>query len=120
MRVAVCCPEANEARWICQKISDRAAETHLSAEPVSFSTEDELWRAFAPGRFRGVVVGYGDVKGFLCARRLREEDGLCRVILLDDTDRYAIRGLRIHLTDFLVRPLEERRFHKAVDHLFAR
>ena len=47
----------------------------------------------------------GDVKGFLCARRLREEDSGCRVILLDDTERYAIRGLRIHLSDFLLRPL---------------
>ena len=40
------------------------------------------------------------------------------MILLDDTDRYAIRGLRIHLTDYLVRPLEERRFRAAMDHLF--
>ncbi len=120
MRVAVCCPEGNEARWICRKITDRAAETHLKAEAVPFATEEELWQAFAPGRFRGAVVGYGDVKGFLCARRVREEDGMCRVILLDDTDHYAIRGLRIHLTDFLVRPLEERRFCAAMDHLFGK
>ena len=46
-----------------------------------------------------------------------QEDSACRVILLDDTDRYAIRGLRIHLTDYLVRPLEEYRLRSAVDHL---
>ena len=51
------------------------------------------------------------------ARRLREEDRNCRVILLDDTDRYAIRGLRIHLTDFVVRPLEEQRFRSAADRM---
>ena len=48
---------------------------------------------------------YGDVRGFLFARRVREEDSGCRVILLDDTDRYAIRGLRIHSGDFLIRPI---------------
>ena len=117
MRVAVCCPEEREAGWICQRIRERAAETHRSAEAVPFASEDALWRAFEPGRFRGAVVGFGDVQGFLCARRVREEDSGCRVILPDDTDRYAIRGLRIHLTDFLVRPLEERRFRAALDHL---
>ena len=119
MQVAVCCPGARETRWICKKIEERAAETRRSAEAVPFHTEEELWQAFAPGRFRGAVVGYGDVKGFLCARRVREEDEGCRVILLDDTDRYAIRGLRIHLTDFLVRPLEDGRFRAAVDQLLA-
>ena len=117
MQVAVCCPGAGEIRWICEKIEKRAAETRHSAEAVPFPTEEELWRAFAPGRFKGAVVGYGDVKGFLCARRVREEDGGCRVILLDDTDRYAIRGLRIHVTDFLVRPVEDRRFRAAADQL---
>ncbi len=118
MRIAVCCPESNEALRICQEIEKRAAEAHRSAETERFLTEEALWRTFTPGRFRGAVVGYGDAKGFLCARRMREEDSACRVILLDDTDRYAIRGLRIHLTDFLVRPLEERRFRAAMDHLF--
>ena len=62
-------------------------------------------------------MGYGDVKGFLCARRIREEDKACRVILLDDTERYAIRGLRIHLSDFLLRPLEDERLRMAVRRL---
>ncbi len=118
MRVAVCCPETKEALWICNKIEERAAMTHKRAETESFPSENALWQAFSPGRYRGAVIGYGNVKGFLCARRMREEDNGCRVILLDDTDQYAIRGLRIHLTDYLVRPLEENRFCAAVDHLF--
>jgi hypothetical protein len=39
------------------------------------------------------------------------------VILLDDTDRYAIRGLRIHLTDYLVRPQADERFSAAMRQL---
>ena len=118
MRVAVCCPESKEALWICSRIEQRAAENHWNAETVLFPSEEALWQTFAPGQFRGAVVGYGDVKGFLCARRMREADRRGRLILLDDTDRYAIRGLRIHLTDYLVRPLEELRFRTAVDQLF--
>ena len=119
MQIAVCCPNAEEAAQIGRIIEEQAAKTKRGAEAVAYCSEDALWREFAPGRFYGAVVGYGDVKGFLCARRVREEDPECRVILLDDTDRYAIRGLRIHLTDYMVRPLEETRFRTAAERLFS-
>ena len=119
MQIAVCCPNAQEADRIGRIIEEAAAQASISAEPVAFCSEDALWSAFEPGRFQGAIVGYGDVKGFLCARRVREEDRDCRVILLDDTDRYAIRGLRIHLTDYRVRPLEESRFRAAALRLFS-
>ena len=118
MHIAVCCPSAEETRRICRIIEEAANAAHTGAQTVEFRSEDALWSAFAPGKFRGAVVGYGDVKGFLCARRLREEDKACRVVLLDDTDRYAIRGLRIHLTDYLVRPLEEQQFRTAMERIF--
>ena len=114
MQVAVCCPDTEEADRICRIIEDTAAEVHQSVEAVAFSSEAALWRAFLPGCFRGAVIGFGDVQGFLCARKLREADSACRVILLDDTERYAIRGLRIHLSDFLLRPLEEARLNAAI------
>ena len=117
MRIAVCCAGADEARRICMGIKTCAAGLHRDAEPSPFLSEAEFWKEFQPGRFRGAVVGYGDAKGFLCARRVREEDRDCRVVLLDDTDRYALRGLRIHLTDYLVRPVEDERLQAAVDRL---
>ena len=118
MQIAVCCPSSEEVRRICSILGELAAAAHKGVETVAFRSEDALWREFEPGKFHGAVVGYGDVKGFLCARRLREEDRACRVILLDDTDRYAIRGLRIHLTDYLVRPLQDRQLRTAMERIF--
>ena len=117
MHFAVCCPDETERRRICSIVAEQAAANHRYVEITDFSTEETLWQAFQPGRFRGALVGFGDVRGFLCARRLRESDSACRVILLDDTDRYAIRGLRLHLSDLLVRPLEEDRLRAAIDRL---
>ena len=117
MQVAVCCPEENEVRRICSIVEEQAARAQRNVEALGYCSEDALWRDFRPGRFRGAVVGLGDVKGFLCARRLREADSACRVILLDDTDRYAIRGLRLHLSDLLVRPLEDRRLRAAIERI---
>jgi DNA-binding LytR/AlgR family response regulator len=118
MQIAVCCPDGEEARRISRIIEQQAAKALIGVQVESFRTEDALWRVFAPGRFAGAVIGFGDVQGFLCARRVRESDRDCRVILLDDTNRYAIRGLRLHLTDFLVRPLEDERFRAAAARLF--
>lgn len=118
MRFAVCCSDADELRRIGSFIGKYAAGIHRYAEIDEFRTEEALWSAFEPGKYRGAVVGYGDVKGFLCARRLREEDSGCRVILLDDTERYAIRGLRIHLSGFLLRPFEDERLRVALGSLF--
>ncbi len=119
MQIAVCCSDEAELRRIALAVEALSAETGRSAAVAAFPTEGALWREFRPGRFRGAVVGYGDVKGFLCARRIREEDKACRVVLLDDTERFAIRGLRIHLSGFLLRPLEEERLRTAVRRLLA-
>ena len=117
VRIAVCCPNAQEVGWICRIIGEQAVLAHKSAAADPFSSEEAFWRVFEPGRFFGAVIGWGDIRGFLCARIVCEEDRACRVIALDDTDRYAIRGLRIHLTDYLVRPLEEARLRAAADRL---
>ncbi len=113
-QIAVCCADAGEAYRICRITEEQAAVYSVNVASCRFETEEALWRGFEPGRFRCAVVGYGDAKGFLCARRLREEDPGCHVILLDDTDRFAIRGFRIHLTEFLVRPLREQQLRAAI------
>ena len=53
-------------------------------------------------------VGFGGNTGFLQARVLRERDHGCRIILLDDTQQFAVQGVRIHCTDFILRPVEFR------------
>ena len=117
MRIAVCCPGAEEVHRICAAMEAWAARNRRNAEVVPFRSEDAFWHSFSPGGYQAAFVGWGDAQGFLCARRLREEDGACRVVLLDDTDRYAIRGFRIHLSDFLVRPLTEQQLRAAVRRL---
>ena len=117
MRFAVCSSDENEIGRICSLLGDCSADVKERITVERFRSEREFWEVFRSGYFRGVVVCYGDVRGFLLARRVREEDPECRVILLDDTDRYAIRGLRIHLCDYLVRPLEDCRLRAALERL---
>ena len=47
-------------------------------------------------------MGAGGAQGFLTARRLREEDRACQVVLIDDSDRYIMHSYRIHTAGFVV------------------
>ena len=114
MRIAVCSSDENEIGRICSLLDACAAAASKAVTTDVFRSEGPFWDAFRPGCFYGAVVCYGDVKGFLLARSLRERDSGCRIILLDDTDRYAIRGLRIHIDDFLVRPIDNDRLRAAL------
>lgn len=117
MRFAVCSSDENEIERICSLLGECSSGRGNMVTAVVFRAEEGFREAFRPGYFRGVVIGYGDQRGFLLARRVREEDNDCRVILLDDTDRYAIRGLRIHLDDFLIRPVEDYRLRAALERM---
>ncbi len=117
MRFAICSSDENEIGRISSLFRECTAKARSGATALAFRSEDAFFEVFRPGYFRGVVAGYGDVRGFLFARRVREEDSGCRVILLDDTERYAIRGLRIHLSDYLVRPLNEDRLREALERM---
>ena len=39
---------------------------------------------------------------------LRERDHNCRIVLVDDTQQFAVQGVRIHCTDLIIRPVEFR------------
>lgn len=117
MQIAVCSSDENEIGRICSLLGECSDAVRRQATAKVFPSEDLFWNAFQPGCFYGIVVCYGDVRGFLFARRVREEDSGCRIVLLDDTDRYAIRGFRIHLNDFLIRPVGSDRLRAALSRL---
>ncbi len=114
MRIAVCSADEREIARICSLLDVCAAAVRRRVTAEAFRSEDRFREVFRPGYFYGVAVCYGDVRGFLLARSVREQDSGCRMILLDDTERYAIRGLRIHIDDFLVRPIDNDRLRAAL------
>ena len=48
-------------------------------------------------------------------RRQRERDPACKIILVDDTQEFAIRGMRLHCTDFILRPVEFRHIVRSMN-----
>lgn len=117
MRIVIGGPGEQQTALLRAQISQCLARRGMAAELVPASSPARLRELFVAGAFQGAIIGFGSTEGFLCARWLRETDPECRVVLMDDTERFAIQGLRLHLSDFLVRPCGSERLCKAMERL---
>ena len=115
MRLAVCGVSRAETDQICGCIRQYCADRRMAVELCPLESMEVFWRDFVPGAYSFAVLGEEDTAGFLAARRLRERDRRCRILLISDTDRYALQGVRLHLTDFLLRPVSRARLERGLD-----
>lgn len=115
MRAAVCGGSPAETDSLCQRLAGLGAARRLRLEPYPVSDVEAFLRDFRPGVCRVVYLALGSPSGFLAARRLRELDRQCGIVLIDSTDQYAIQSYRLHLTDFLVYPVSDRDLERSVE-----
>ena len=113
MVIAVCENNAASAGQLAEWIRQYCRLYELPAEVRCFLSAE----SFAPwmGHCEIAYIAFGGDTGFLQARLLRERDRDCRIILADDTTAYAVRGVRIHCTDFLCKPLEFRQVVRSMN-----
>lgn len=106
MNIAVCETSAAAAEQLCGWIEQYCRLYHVPAvlecflSPAAFSDYK--------GRFSIAYLCSGGRAGFYQARQLRERDPDCKIILVDDTQEFAVQGMRLHCTDFILRPVEFR------------
>ncbi|MBQ2697499.1 MAG: hypothetical protein IJF59_02390 [Clostridia bacterium] len=112
MLVAVCTRDKAEqeslSKWIRQycEVYGIACDLFVAAAP------EEL---FQPGHsFQLVFSGLGGQEGFNLTRRLREADKRCRIVMIDDTAQFAIQGIRLHVSDYIVRPVDFKKLARAM------
>ena len=118
MRVAVCGGCAGEVEQICSWVSQYCQVCGCPVELCPIGTVKQLRQDTRS--FYAAFIGFGDSAGFLAARELRDRGRQCRIVLIDDTSRYVIRGHRIHATYFIVRPLEMWHIVRSMDLIMGR
>ena len=114
MLLAVLTDSRTEAEALCARIRDTRPGRADRVTPVPFSARDGFFAALVSGDCRAAVVATGDSAGFLAARRLRELDRRCPILVIGDTERYALQCVRIHVTGFLVRPVSDEQLERGV------
>ena len=106
MNIAVCENSRTTAEqlrgWVQQycTLYDIPAVLRCFLSPSEFSNRKEC--------FHIVFMAFGGITGFSQARQLREADQDCRIIMVDDTQEFAVRCVRLHCTDFILRRVEFR------------
>lgn len=119
MRIVVCAGTQAGAERLCTWIEGRCRQHRLHWEVLAVVGLEAFWTQYAPDRIQCLYLDVGDASGFAAARRLREGNKNCPIVLVSDTDRFAIRSLRIHVTDYLIHPLSQVRVERSVDRVLS-
>ena len=106
MNIAVCENSTHGAEQMRVWIEQYCRLYHIPAALECFSSSQAF--STRQGRFDIVFLCAGGSAGFCQARQLRERDSNCKIILVDDTQEFAVQGMRLHCTDFILRPVEFR------------
>ncbi len=87
-----------------------------SAEPaiLRFATAQGFYEAADACRFDALFFAQDGPEGFLAVRGVRERARELPIVFITDTDSYAVHGFRLHLTDYIVRPVEFRHIVRAM------
>lgn len=113
MRIAICENNAAGATQLCGWIEQYCklywipADLECFLSPMAFSSHE--------GHFNIVYLCFGGNTGIYQARQLRERDPDCKIILVDDTQEFVIQGMRLHCTDFILRPVEFRHIVRSMN-----
>lgn len=113
MNIAVCENSAAAAKQMRIWIEQYCKLYHVPAVLECFFSS----AAFAAHKqpFDIVYLCSGGNAGFYQARQLRERDSNCQIILVDDTQEFAVQGMRLHCTDFILRPVEFRHIVRSMN-----
>jgi len=112
MRIAVCVKELREQELLSKWIGQYCDVYYKSCDLFATAEPEDLFRANRS--FHVAFLGMGGQEGFLLSRRLRDADKECRIVMIDDTDKYAIQGLRLHVSDYIVRPIDFKKVARAM------
>ncbi len=114
MRIGVCDGNADSRKQLLQWIQAYCGACGADSEITGFRTAEELYHASSLRRFSVVFIALDGPEGFLSARRFRETDKRVKLVFISDTDRFAVNGVRLHFTDYIVRPAELRHIVRAM------
>lgn len=114
MRIVLCIAGMAESAQLSRWLSQYCQLYGASASILTCSKAEQLFDMMRSEGADVVFMGLGGPEGFLTARRLRELDRDCRIIYVDDTQTYAVRGVRLHFTDFILRPVEFKHIVRAM------
>lgn len=112
MRIAIYSRSIREGEELGRWIDQFCRTDGVACDVFHLARPEELFRSDMD--FHIAFIAHTGREGFLLARQLRDENRACRIVLVDDTDQFALAGIRLRLSDFIVRPVDLRKITRAM------
>ena len=106
MRIAICEQSQTQREQLCSWVWQICGLYGLEPELTAYGASKRLLDDLRLRRFDIILLSADGPEGFLSVRQVREADGRVRIAFLTDTSRYTVMGIRLHLSDYIVKPVE--------------
>lgn len=119
MRIAVCIKSDVERTTLAKWIRQYCELYQISCTIWESDSEEAFFKLIQNQSVQVAFLGLGGREGLLMTRRLREMDKRCVIVMIDDTSENAVSGVRLHVTDYMVRPIEFKRLVSSMKRVLA-
>lgn len=114
VRIGICEENGAQRDELCHWTLEVCALYGFEPELAAYGAGEALLDAMRLRRFDLILLSKDGPAGFLTARRVRERDAGVKLVFLTDTSQYAVMGVRLHLTDYIVKPASYKQVIRAL------
>jgi len=116
MRIAVCDDNQDDAKMLCQYITDYCNRYRYFGEIVKFGSGEALMASFSPGLFDLIFLDIfmAGMSGVDVAREIRKIDMDCLLIFITSSDLHTMDGFQVQASGYVVKPLQREQMDKAM------
>ena len=105
MRIGVCDRNEMAVRQLVGWITRYCESCAIEPEIGGYINCDDMILAASIYRFDLFYISFDGPDGFLSARRVRDKEKTSKIILISDSAEYALMGMRLHVIDYIVKPV---------------
>ena len=117
MRFAVYDEIESDRETAARLISEYYGTKGFLPDILQFKQAEEFTGLFQRHSFSAVFIGINNMGGVDAAWVMRGRDKICPLIIMSGSGDYSLEGYRLEAADYLLKPLDERKFYKALDRL---
>lgn len=121
--VAVCDDDNLDRTIVCKTVETYLRNHGLDGKIFSFDSAEKLYSALEGKKLKFDIVLMdiilGDMDGLSCARLIRRQDKLARIIFLTSSADYVYDGYEVNATAYLLKPVGAEKLAAVLDKTIA-
>lgn len=119
MRIAVCIKSDVERTTLVKWIRQYCELYQIVCTIWESNSAESFFELVRSQSIQVAFLGLGGKEGLLMTRRLREMDKYCTIVMIDDTAENAVSGVRLHVADYMLRPVDFKRLVSSMKRVLA-